>query len=84
MTHQDTMIAWLYFFHATLPVPVVIEHIIRHLDDVDFKPIFFYNIFKPTQLILAVLGILVLYFMTFEKSKEARDARVRENHKPNL
>jgi hypothetical protein len=75
MTHQDSMIAWLYFSHAVLPVLVLIEHIIRHLDDVDFKPMFFYNIYKPTQLILAVLSILVLYFMTFEKSKEARDAK---------
>ncbi|NQZ07018.1 MAG: hypothetical protein HRT35_07635 [Algicola sp.] len=78
MTHQDAMIAWLYFAHAVAPVIVLIEHIIRHLDDVDFKPMFFYNIYKPTQLVLAVLGILVLYFMTFEKSKEARDTRTRE------
>jgi hypothetical protein len=78
MTHQDAMIAWLYFAHAVAPVIVLIEHIIRHLDDVAFKPVFFYNIYKPTQLVLAVLGILVLYFMTFEKSKEARDERARE------
>ncbi|NQZ07015.1 MAG: hypothetical protein HRT35_07620 [Algicola sp.] len=78
MTHQDAMIAWLYFAHAVAPIVVLIEHIIRHLDDVDYKPIFFYNIYKPTQLVLAVLGILVLYFMTFEKSKEARNARARE------
>lgn len=79
MTHQDAMIAWLYFAHAVVPIVVLIEHIIRHLDDVDFKPMFFYDIFKPTQLVLAVLAILVLYFMTFEKSKEARNAKEKSS-----
>jgi hypothetical protein len=79
MTHQDAMIAWLYFAHAVVPALTLIEHIIRHLDDIDFRPMFIYNIYKPTQLVLAVLGILVLYFMTFEKSREARDAKQREN-----
>lgn len=81
MTHQDAMFAWLYFAHAVLPVVTLAEHIIRHLDDVDLKPMFFYNLYKPAQLVLAILGILVLYFMTFEKSKEARDARKREQVK---
>lgn len=77
MTHQDAMIAWLYFAHAALPALTLIEHIIRHLDDLDFSPMFFYILYKPAQLFLAVLGILVLYFMTYEKSKEARDERKR-------
>lgn len=78
MTHQDAMIAWLYFAFAALPILTLIEHIIRHLDDVTWSPMFFYNLYQPAQLVLGVLAIMVLYFMTFEKSKEARDARKRE------
>jgi hypothetical protein len=69
ITHQDSAIALLYLAHTALPVLMLIEHIIRHLDDVDAKPVFIWNIYEEIQLLLAVMGIFVLYFMTFEKSK---------------
>lgn len=75
ITHQDSFIALIYMAYAFLPVMMLIEHIIRHLDDVSFKPIFVYNSYEEIHLLLAALSILVLYFMTFEKSKEAQKAK---------
>lgn len=78
ITHQDSFIALLYMAYAILPVIMLIEHIIRHLDDVAFKPTIVYNAYEEINLLLAALSMLVLYFMTFEKSKEARKAREKK------
>lgn len=81
ITHQDSMIALLYMAYTILPLMMLIEHIIRHLDDLTLNPIYVYNAYEEIHLLLAVLGMAVLYFMTFEKSKEAKKAREKEQIK---
>jgi hypothetical protein len=74
-THQDAMMGWVFSATAALATLTLVEHSIRHLDWLNFKPMFFYTLYQPAQLLLVVITILVLYLMTYPKSAEAREAK---------
>ena len=78
-THQDAMMGWVFSASAALPACMLVEHSIRHLDWFNFKPMFFYTLYQPAQLLLAVITILVLYLMTYPKSAEARDKNDKDD-----
>lgn len=78
-THQDAMMGWVFSASAALPALTLVEHSIRHLDWFNFKPMFFYTLYKPGQLLLTIITILVLYLMTYPKSAEARDKKDRDD-----
>ena len=78
-THQDAMMGWIYSAAAALPTLALIEHSIRHLNLFGFKPMLFYTLYQPTQLLLAIIMILVLYLMTYPKSAEAKEKRAKSN-----
>lgn len=70
ITHQDSMVALLYMAYTVLALLMLGEHTIRHMDSLDLNPMFIYNAYEEIYLVLTVLSMAVLYFMTFEKSKE--------------
>jgi hypothetical protein len=78
-THQDAMIGWLYSATAGLAAVTLVEHSLRHLAGLNIEPMFFYTLYQPGQLLLAVATIVVLYLMTYPRSAEARVAKTKES-----
>ena len=78
-THQDAMLGWVYSAAAALPTLALIEHSIRHFNLLGFEPMFFYTLYKPVQLLLAIIMIVVLYLMTYPKSAEAKEKRAKSS-----
>lgn len=82
LTHQDSIVAIIYTFHAVLQLSLFLEHLLRHLDDIgleglfgEWKPMLFYNMYPVAQFGFSILVFMALYFMTFDTSKNSRQPK---------
>ena len=86
VTHQDIFIGFVFTLQAIWQLLAFVEHVTRHFDDIGLASILdatwwyqnsrlIYNSYPIVQFILAVLGIGVLYFMTFDASKKPRQPK---------
>ncbi len=86
VTHQDIVIGFLFTLQAIFQLLAFIEHLSRHLDDIGLAQVLdanwwyensriIYNHYEEIQFLFAVLGLLILYFMTFDSSKIKREDR---------
>jgi hypothetical protein len=78
VNRQDWALGYLFTFQAIWQLCQFIEHAIRHRADIglggllnDWSPLLFYNAYKTGQFGFSILTFLILYFMTFDKSKKA-------------
>ena len=76
ITHQDMIMTALFLMQSIWQVTQLLEHFIRHIDDIGlgslfggWKPMFFYDIYKTGQFGFSILTLIILYFMTFDQSK---------------
>ena len=76
ITHQDLIMTALFVMQTIWQVAQLLEHSIRHIDDIGlgalfggWTPMFFYDIYKTGQFGFSILTLVILYFMTFDKSK---------------
>lgn len=76
VTHQDMIMGALFLMQILWQLAQLLEHFFRHIDDIglgrifgDWTPMFFYDIYKTGQFGFSILTLVVLYFMTFDKSK---------------
>lgn len=74
-TKQDQVLGILFSIQAFWQLMQFLEHLTRHRADIglghmfdDWKPMLFYNMYKTGQLSFSILTLLILYFMTFDKS----------------
>jgi hypothetical protein len=83
VTHQDLVIAYVFICQAAFQLLALLEHIVRHLDDIGLSDLFdtvwwrhnamfIYNSYPIIQLIFSVTGLAILYYMTFDASKYKR------------
>lgn len=82
MTRQDRVVGFFFILQACWQLLQFIEHMIRHLEDIglsglfgDWSPMFFYDTYKTGQFGFSILTLLILYFMTSDRSKEATNVR---------
>jgi hypothetical protein len=75
-THQDLIMTALFVMQVIWQVAQLLEHFIRHIEDIGlgeifggWTPMFFYDIYKTGQFGFSILTLVILYFMTFDKSK---------------
>ncbi len=83
VTRQDWALGYLFTFQALWQLVLFIEHLIRHLDDIgldglfgNWTPMHFYNVYEVGQFGFSILTLMILYFLTFDKSKETSKARI--------
>jgi hypothetical protein len=76
LTHQDMIMTGLLTLQVLWQLCQLVEHLARHRDDIglsslfgDWFPLFFYNMYKTGQFGFSILTLVILYFMTFDKSK---------------
>ncbi len=88
VTHQDIVIGFLFTLQAIFQLLAFIEHLSRHTNDLGLGSFLdanwwyensriIYNHYEEIQFLFAVLGLLILYFMTFDSSKIKREDRKR-------
>jgi hypothetical protein len=81
VTHQDMVIGFLFTLQGVFQLIMLLEHMTRTFDviglgeffDVEWwakNSLFFYNKYEIGQFIFAVAGLVILYFMTFKRSKK--------------
>lgn len=75
-TQQDAIMALLFALNSVLQVLMLLEHVLRHLDDIgleglfgQWNPMFVYDNYEIGQFGFIILELVTLYFMTFDKSK---------------
>jgi hypothetical protein len=78
VNRQDWALGYLFTFQAIWQLCQFIKHVIRRRSDiglgrlfVDWSPQYFYDVYEIGQFGFSILTILILYFMTFDKSKNA-------------
>ncbi len=83
VTRQDWALGYLFTFQGLWQLVLLIEHVIRHLDDIgldglfgDWTPMHFYSIYEVGQFGFSIFTLMILYFLTFDKSKETPNARL--------
>lgn len=83
VTQQDLVMGFLFGVQALFHILAFLEHLSRHLDDIGLDKYvdvqwwsetsrFIYNNYQAGQLMFSVVGLLILYFMTFDASKVVR------------
>lgn len=84
VTHQDMVMGFLFLLQTAFQLLQLLEHLTRHREDIglgrqfgDWQPMFFYDIYKTGQLGFTIGGFVILYFMTFDKSKDEANARLK-------
>jgi hypothetical protein len=76
-TYQDVFIGVTYGLHTLFQVAYLLEHLIRHLDDIGleglfghWEPMLIYNMYPIQQFGYTIFALAGLYYMTFDISKE--------------
>lgn len=80
VTHQDIIIGFVFTLQGVWQLLAFLEHVSRHFDDVGLGGVFdvswwyehsrlVYNSYPTVQFTFALVGVLILYFMTFDGSK---------------
>jgi hypothetical protein len=83
VTHQDLVIGFVYILQMIVQLLALLEHVTRHFDDVGLGGLFdvnwwrqnsmlIYNVYPEIQQVFSVVGLGVLYYMTFDASKYKR------------
>jgi hypothetical protein len=72
VTNQDQTMVLLFACQALFMLVMLIEHAARRMG---FEMMFFYTYFPFIQFFFTVIGVMILYFMTFDASKIKRSDR---------
>jgi hypothetical protein len=72
VTNQDQAMVLLFACQALFILVMLLEHAARRMG---FEVLFFYELFENIQFTFTVIGIAILYFMTFDASKIKRADR---------
>ncbi|MFT4925131.1 MAG: hypothetical protein ACI8WB_001221 [Phenylobacterium sp.] len=85
-TRQDSLMALFLLLHSGFYLAQLIEHILRHLDDIGleglfgpWRPMMIYDSFQSGQLLFTIFELMILYFMTFNKSKTSLKDKTSSN-----
>lgn len=80
VTHQDNTLATLLSFQAAFLVLMLVEHATRRIDPWWYENSrILYNNYESIQFLFTIAEILILYYMTFDKSKEKRPSRLTDS-----
>jgi hypothetical protein len=83
VTHQDLVIVYVFLCQAAFQLFALLEHITRHFDNVGLgglfdvnwwrqNSMFIYNLYPEVQMTFSIVGLGILYYMTFDASKYNR------------
>ena len=83
LTHQDMIMTGLLTLQTVWQLCQLFEHLIRNRHDIglgglfgNWSPMLFYDTYKTGQFGFSILMLIVLYMMTFDKSKTKPKAKL--------
>lgn len=83
VNRQDWALGYLFTFQSIWQLCLFMEHVTRHRADIGLGGLFgawtprnFYDAYEVGQFGFSILTFLILYFMTFDKSKKAPKIRL--------